>query len=209
MRKNHKKITHKGKKITTGAASVLLGAGIMVGANARPVKAASSREDEITEVENANVLAGEKTEITIEQKSTDAAQDTQVEQNTAPEVQTDQNTVENVQVTQETTPVEEAQSTPQADNAVQDTVQNDSEAAAASTNAANSAQTNEAAAQEDKQTSNVGGVVGTGENATQNETAPATKAATADTSATITPGDDAPNKAMLLLKIPTKQNKTD
>ena len=51
MRKNHKKITHKGKKITTGAASVLLGAGIVVGANARPVKATSSREDEITEVD--------------------------------------------------------------------------------------------------------------------------------------------------------------
>lgn len=214
MRKNHKKITPKGKKITTGAASVLLGAGIMVGANARPVKAASSREDEITEVENANVLAGEKTEITVEQKSTDAAQDTQVEQNTAPEVQTDQNAVENVQTTQETAPTEEVQVTPQADNAVQNTVQNDSEAAAAqantevqnaeqtnnasqaatSTNATNSAQTNEATAQEDKQTSNVGGVVGTGENATQNETAPAAKAATANTSATITPDTDTPSK---------------
>lgn len=68
MRKNHK-INNKTKKITTGAASMLLGAGIMVGANTRPVKAASSREDEITEVDTINVISSETEKADVEQRT--------------------------------------------------------------------------------------------------------------------------------------------
>ncbi|MCT3602780.1 LPXTG cell wall anchor domain-containing protein [Lactobacillus acidophilus] len=80
MRKNHKKITHKGKKITTGAASVLLGAGIVVGANARPVKATSSREDEITEVDTINVISSETEKADVEQR-TDTTETVETEGN--------------------------------------------------------------------------------------------------------------------------------
>lgn len=64
MIKKHKKLSPEGKKITAGAASVLLGTGLMMSAHARPVKAVNSREDEISEVENANVLSTEKAGVT-------------------------------------------------------------------------------------------------------------------------------------------------
>ena len=67
----HKKMSSRGKKITSGTASVLLGTGIIMGANSRPVKASNSREDEITEVENADVLSSEKTKIDVKQRAAD------------------------------------------------------------------------------------------------------------------------------------------
>ena len=39
IKRNHKKLSPRSKKITMGAASVLLGTGLMMGINARPVKA--------------------------------------------------------------------------------------------------------------------------------------------------------------------------
>ena len=65
--KDHKGMSSKAKKVTASAASMILGAGIMVGASTRPVKAAASREDEITEVENVNVISTEKEKVNIEQ----------------------------------------------------------------------------------------------------------------------------------------------
>lgn len=58
-------MTPKSKKITMEATSVLLGAGLMLGVNSRPVKATSSREDEISEVESVNVLSTEKAKVKI------------------------------------------------------------------------------------------------------------------------------------------------
>lgn len=128
MRKNHKKITHKGKKITTGAASVLLGAGIMVGANARPVKAASSREDEITEVDTINVISSETEKADVEQR-TDTTETVETESNvdntnTEVSVPTDETINTEAQAVNNTTQVEsttqeetaETQQNPSVDN---------------------------------------------------------------------------------------------
>ena len=84
MRKNYRKLSPKGKRITAGAASMLLGTGLMMSAHARPVKAMSSREDEISEVESVNVLSTEKAKVSnrVVQKESD----TNVEGSTNAEV---------------------------------------------------------------------------------------------------------------------------
>ena len=62
---DHKEMSPRAKKAAAGAASALLGVGIMTGANTHVVKAAGYREDEIAEVESANVLSSEKTKVRI------------------------------------------------------------------------------------------------------------------------------------------------
>ncbi|KRK43838.1 hypothetical protein FC63_GL001919 [Lactobacillus amylovorus DSM 20531] len=62
---DHKEMSPRAKKAAAGAASALLGVGIMTGANTHVVKASGYREDEIAEVESANVLSSEKTKVRI------------------------------------------------------------------------------------------------------------------------------------------------
>lgn len=73
---DHKEMSPRAKKAAAGAASALLGAGIMTGANTHVVKAAGYREDEIAEVESANVLSSEKTKVRISvQQRTNSTED--------------------------------------------------------------------------------------------------------------------------------------
>lgn len=90
-------MSSRSKKIAEGTASVLLGTGIMMGANVRPVKAAGSREDEITEVETANVLSNEKASVRIGVKQ--IAKDTQTEQLNTNETAADVAESNEVQIT--------------------------------------------------------------------------------------------------------------
>ncbi|MGN8721264.1 mucin-binding protein [Lactobacillus amylovorus] len=73
---DHKEMSPRAKKAAAGAASALLGVGIMTGANTHVVKAAGYREDEIAEVESANVLSSEKTKVRISvQQRTNSTED--------------------------------------------------------------------------------------------------------------------------------------
>ena len=73
---DHKEMSPRTKKAAAGAASALLGVGIMTGANTHVVKAAGYREDEIAEVESANVLSSEKTKVRISvQQRTNSTED--------------------------------------------------------------------------------------------------------------------------------------
>lgn len=73
---DHKEMSPRAKKAAAGAASALLGVGIMTGANTHVVKAAGYREDEIAEVESANVLGSEKTKVRISvQQRTNSTED--------------------------------------------------------------------------------------------------------------------------------------
>ena len=70
---DHKEMSPRAKKAAAGA---LLGVGIMTGANTHVVKAAGYREDEIAEVESANVLSSEKTKVRISvQQRTNSTED--------------------------------------------------------------------------------------------------------------------------------------
>ena len=73
---DHKEMSPRAKKAAAGAASALLGVGIMTGANTHVVKASGYREDEIAEVESANVLSSEKTKVRISvQQRTNSTED--------------------------------------------------------------------------------------------------------------------------------------
>lgn len=73
---DHKEMSPRAKKAAASAASALLGVGIMTGANTHVVKAAGYREDEIAEVESANVLSSEKTKVRISvQQRTNSTED--------------------------------------------------------------------------------------------------------------------------------------
>ena len=99
--KNHKEIGPNAKKFAAGTASVLLGAGIAASANVRPVKASGYREDEIAEVESANVLGSEKAKvrISVQQRTNDTlvqegeTEDQQTTDNTQPATQNNAETL--------------------------------------------------------------------------------------------------------------------
>lgn len=73
---DHKEMRPRAKKAAAGAASALFGVGIMTGANTHVVKASGYREDEIAEVESANILSSEKTKVRISvQQRTSSTED--------------------------------------------------------------------------------------------------------------------------------------